>query len=120
GLILAGRMTVQKLRMSDQSFFRVLLAGHFVLTLGGGDQLDPLFAGSAQRPFLEPRKITRQLMKLHPLPLIAGMIVALGALNLNAQEDARGLGGLLVGSLRATVSGQGEGSPVLVRLVEAQ
>src|SRR5207245_2592181 len=48
-----------------------------------------------QRPLAQPGEITEQLMKLDLFPLIARMIVALRTLNLDAEEEAAGLGGLL-------------------------
>src|SRR5260370_37793239 len=47
------------------------------------------------------------------------MVVALGALDLNAQEHTRGFRGPLVGSIRPAMTQQEESSPVLVRFVEA-
>ena len=40
-------------------------------------------------------------MELNALPLVGGMVVALGALDLNAEKDAGGLGRLLVGGIGA-------------------
>src|SRR5713101_2360483 len=113
-------MAIEKLRMRDQPFLRILFAGHFVLALGGGDQLNALDTRGAKRPFPQPDEVPRQFVKLHALPLIAGVIVALGALDLNAQEDAGSFGGLLVWRVRAAMSGQEEGGAILARLVEAQ
>ena len=44
-------MAVQELRMRDESFFGVFLAGHFMLADGGGNKFHALQAGGAQRPF---------------------------------------------------------------------
>src|SRR5205807_10127791 len=61
-----------------------------------------------------------QLVELHALPLVARVVVALGALDLNAEEDPRRLGGPFVGGVGAGVADQEKELAVLVRLVRTE
>src|SRR5207244_722192 len=68
--ILSRRMAIQKLRMRDQPFLRILFAGHFVLALRGGDQLDALDARGAKRPFSQPDEVPRPSKRSSPVAVI--------------------------------------------------
>src|SRR5207247_9292956 len=64
------------------------------------------------RPLAQFTVVGGELMELRPFPRIERMIVALGALNLDAQEDARSLRGAFGGGVGATARQQEERRPV--------
>ncbi len=73
---------------------------------------------AAHRLLAQAGEVAGQFVKLHALPAVERMIVALGALNLDAEEDARRLGSAIVDRVVAHVREQEKGSAVLlVRLL---
>ena len=76
----------------ERGLFR--LAGHAIHVglVERHDREAPLVAPPGLRPDADPRKERRQLMELLPLPMIGRMVVALGTLDLNTQQNPRHLG----------------------------
>src|SRR5262249_59318694 len=94
--------TGEEFRMHGGRFLRIVLVGHLMFAARGGDQGktdEPLLI--ADRSFAGSREESGQLVELISFPDVAGMIVALGALNLNAQEDPRDFRRPLVSGIRA-------------------
>ena len=61
------------------------------------NDVEALLLATPVGPNANPRKEGGKLVELFPLPMIGRMVVALGALNLNAQENPRDFGGGVVG-----------------------
>src|SRR5262249_42111364 len=94
-----GLLAVAEAPGHGQPVLRILAARHAVLAERGRDQRDPdEFLFLEDRPFAAiAGEVSGEFMELLALPHVARMIVALSALNLDAEEDARGLGGDLGG-----------------------
>jgi len=103
-------------RLSERSLgLGIVRVGHEVFRLGAVAAAAPHLVQRCdfeigehlhrQRTQHHAGEIRRQLVKLLALPGIVGMIVALGALKLDAQEDAGGLGG---GFFRLAFVGHGQ------------
>src|SRR5205823_4710663 len=104
-LTLRDRLPVQEAWLDDRRLFGIVQARHTVLALRRGDQLDTQHSGTGIRtPLSGSSKEGSQLMELVALPDIAGMIVTLGTLNLDAQKQSRRFRGPLVIAVRPHVA----------------
>src|SRR5262249_25124287 len=110
----ARLLAVEEARHDDCRFLWVIGAGHAVLAERCREEreADDAFL-LEQRPFLELAVIRSEFMELRPFPRIEGVIVALSALDLDAEEYTRGFGGALGGGVGAAAGEQEKRRTVL-------